>query len=136
MKHRSVDDRSSLSGIRKAIRADLANADADPSLCFDCLIAVTEACTNALTHSLSRNGESHPVVWWDVEDSVARFWIEDFSDERWSMSRHPSRSVESVTVDLDDSVGLDLMKDLMDEVVVNSVPQGTMVALTKNVLKV
>lgn len=135
MRHHPFNDKASLSGIRRAIRADLGGADADPSLSFDCLVAVTEACTNALMHGPAGSGGHSPVVSWMVDGAVATFCIEDFSAERWAMSRHPSRSVDSVKVDLGSDLGLSLMRDLMDEVVVDSVPQGTIVTLTKNLLR-
>ena len=48
MQTHPVGDKASLSGIRRRIRADLARAGVDPAKTFDCLVAVTEACANAL----------------------------------------------------------------------------------------
>jgi anti-sigma regulatory factor (Ser/Thr protein kinase) len=130
MDRRPINDKAGLSSIRQAIRAELNGVGADPSLSFDCLVAVTEACTNALLHGLSGDSRT-PVVSWEVNEDSATFWIEDFSAQRWAMSNHPSRSFDSLRTDLKRDLGIALMKDLMDEVVVDTIPRGTMVTLTK-----
>ena len=131
MKRRPISDKSSLSGIRRAIRADLSSVRADASLSFDCLVAVTEACTNALLHGRSTKDGHAPMLSWQVDEQGATFCVEDFSAEKWAMSNHPSRSFDSLRTGLNHDLGLELMQDLMDEVVVDNVPRGTTVTLTK-----
>lgn len=97
---------------------------------FDCLIAVTEAATNALVHG---RGEDAARVSWQIEDCTARFWVQDYSGQRWSKAAHPSRN------GLDDGgwdgrvggFGLELMEGLMDEVAIRNEPEGTTVELVK-----
>ena len=107
---------------------------ADPSLLFDCLVAVTEACTNALLHGRSRSRDEHPpLLAWSIDEGKARFHIEDYSTEGWSRSRHPSRT--SGVAQVEDlqagGLGLGIMRDLMDEVDIEASADGTKVYLAK-----
>ncbi|MDQ4059007.1 MAG: ATP-binding protein [Actinomycetota bacterium] len=129
---RPLADKASLSSIRKAIRADLAKAEADPSLAFDCLVAVTEACTNALLHGHHRTDDPPPEILWEVDGAAARFYIQDYSTQQWSKTSHPSRDA---VADLEERIGgygLDLMRGLMDEVDIQMGPEGTTVCLVKS----
>lgn len=124
-----VSDRLSISELRRALRGDFNALGMEPSLAFDCLVAVSEACTNALVHARPGDEESIPVVSWQIDREKARFCIEDFSPHQWSKAVHPSRSN-----DLDARVGgfgLELMRGLMDEVDIKVGLQGTRVELLK-----
>ena len=130
----SLRDKASVSDARRLIRADLQRVGADPSILFDCLVAVTEACTNALLHGRSRSQEElSPVLAWSIDEDKACFHIEDYSSEGWSRARHPSRG--SVTTQVEDlhvgGLGLGLMRDLMDEVDIEKGSDGTRVYLAK-----
>lgn len=132
-----LDDRGSLSRIRRSIRADLNAAGVDPAVAFDCLVAVTEACTNALVHGHGAGGGGVPEVTWDVEGTVARFRIRDYSTRGWSKAAHPSRDPGMDPVPpttFEDRVGgfgLELMQGLMDEVDISMRSDGTVVTMLK-----
>ena len=133
--HQTLTSRAALAAVRKAIRADLREARADPSLSFDCLVAVTEASTNALLHGTDHDDTPHPQVAWDVDELRAIFEIQDFSTEQWSRTMHPSRDIlDALTQESDVRVGgfgLSLMRELMDDVEIARGPLGTTVTLTK-----
>lgn len=106
----------------------------DPSLTFDCLVAVTEACTNALTHGHSGfQEEPWPLVHWEVGGSEARFFVKDYSTRQWSRTSHPSRDIDYLESGEDrvGGFGLELMRQLMDEVDISMGPEGTTVCLVK-----
>ena len=128
-----LDDKASVSEARKLIRAELQQAGADPSVLFDCLVAVTEACTNALLHGTAEADRAPPVLAWSIDAARARFHIEDYSTEGWSRSRHPSRSATATKVeDLQvGGLGLGIIDDLMDEVDIEVAAEGTRVYLVK-----
>jgi len=119
-----VASKANLSGIRKLIRADLNRHGIDPSHCFDCLVAVTEVCANALGRNQSDDNEA--CVWWEVAHDEARFYVEDFSGRESAIIRHPSRS----NGDLGDA-GTELIRNLMDEVKVAVGPNSTTIELVK-----
>ena len=123
-------DKASLSGVRKKIRADLSSAGADASLSFDCLVAVTEACTNALVHG-HRADDSPPEILWEIDGHSARFYIQDYSAQQWSKTSHPSRDAEARFEERIGGFGLDLMRGLMDEVDIQIGSHGTTVCLVK-----
>jgi anti-sigma regulatory factor (Ser/Thr protein kinase) len=131
---RPLADKASLSAIRKAIRADLSKAKADPSLAFDCLVAITEACTNALLHGHSVDDPA-PEILWEVDGAAARFYIQDYSTQQWSKTSHPSRDAEAELEQRIGGYGLDLMRGLMDEVDIQMGPEGTTVCLVKSLEK-
>ncbi|MGH2752046.1 MAG: ATP-binding protein [Actinomycetota bacterium] len=122
--------KASLSGVRKKIRADLTNVGADASLSFDCLVAVTEACTNALVHG-HRVEDPAPEILWEIDGSSARFYIQDYSTQEWSKTSHPSRDAQAELEERIGGFGLDLMRGLMDEVDIQMGPDGTTVCLVK-----
>ena len=113
----------------------MQHVGADGAALFDCLVAVTEACTNALLHGRPRQlDDPAPVLEWVIDESKACFRIEDYSMEGWSRARHPSRKADIARVeDLQvGGLGLDLMRDLMDEVDIRAGSVGTKVFLAKN----
>lgn len=128
-----LDDKASVSEARRLIRAELQEAGAEPSVLFDCLVAVTEACTNALIHGTTDASRAAPVLAWSIDASRARFHIEDYSTEGWSRARHPSRSATVTKVeDLQvGGLGLGMINDLMDEVDIEIAAEGTRVYLVK-----
>src|SRR3712207_975236 len=73
-------DKASLSKIRKLVRADLVKVGARPSVVFDCLVAVTEACTQALHGRGERVGEPSKITW-TIDRSRAEFCVEDYSKQ-------------------------------------------------------
>lgn len=124
-------DKASLSSIRRAIRSDMTRAGIDSSSSFDCLVAVTEACSNALIH-----GPGNPIaqISWEISDDRVRFLVQDYSLRDGARSDHPSRSLE-LEPSLEDrrigGFGMELMRNLMDEVEIKMGPTGTMVSLVK-----
>jgi len=126
----SLADEAGLATIRRSIRVDLDEAGADSSDLFDCLVAVTEACTNALLHG---RGEAAPRVSWEIQACTARFWVQDYSRQQWSKVAHPSRVLvpDAGTEDRIGGWGLDLIEGLMDEVDIRNEAHGTTVELAK-----
>lgn len=135
MQCQALSGKASLSGIRRLIRADLGAVDADESLAFDCLVAVTEACSNALVHGQGRSpGSAEPEISWDITKNQARFVIVDFSTEEWSRTVHPSWDSDEIPDDMSRRIGgfgIDIMKGLMDDVDIDLSSDGTTVTLTK-----
>jgi serine/threonine-protein kinase RsbW len=131
----NVTCKAELAEVRRDIRADLRGAHADASLSFDCLVAVTEACTNALLHGRGHDDSPHPAIAWEIDETRAVFTIEDFSTEQWSRAMHPSRdSIDVLSGDINERVGgfgLQLMREMMDDVAIQRGPTGTIVTLTK-----
>ena len=138
MQGRALSGKSSLSGIRRQIRADLNAVNADESLAFDCLVAVTEACSNALVHGQGRSpGSPPPEISWEISQNQARFVVEDFSTEEWSRTVHPSWDSDEIPDDMSRRIGgfgLDIMRGLMDDVDIDLSSRGTTVTLTKILL--
>lgn len=127
----SLSDESGLSSIRRWIRSDLGRAGVDSSALFDCLVAVTEACTNALLHG---RGQAAPRISWEVRECRARFLIQDYSGQRWSKAIHPSRGDLLPAPSAEERIGgfgLELMHRLMDEVAIRNEHEGTTVELVK-----
>ncbi len=124
-----LTDGRSLSGVRTAIRGDLTSAGADADVAFDCLVAVTEACSNALEYGRPRGDERAPEISWVVGSRGARFEIRDFSLKEWSRAVHPSRDRGEALRDR--GYGFELMHGLMDEVEIGVHRHGTVVILSK-----
>jgi anti-sigma regulatory factor (Ser/Thr protein kinase) len=130
-----VAEKADVSGLRRRVRAELSDCGAPPSESFDCLVALTEACTNALLHGHKNEESPPPKVSWKIDSQAARFFVTDFSNLRWSIAAHPSsRLVNLAESDVGPRIGgfgLDLMQRLMDEVEIAIEPQGTTVRLVK-----
>jgi anti-sigma regulatory factor (Ser/Thr protein kinase) len=135
MQGRALSGKSSLSGIRRQIRADLSAVGADESLAFDCLVAVTEACSNALVHGQARSpGSAAPEISWEITQNQARFVVIDFSTEEWSRTVHPSWDSDEIPDDMSRRIGgfgLDIMRGLMDDVDIDLSRDGTTVTMVK-----
>lgn len=130
---RSVADKASLSDLRRSIRSDLARAGVDPSCTFDCLVAVTEACTQVLLQNKPEAVEG-PAITWEIEAERVRFHIYERCTPTSSKASHPSgggrstfRGAEVVPSDL----AVTLMSGLMDNVVVRDGSGGRTTTLTK-----
>ena len=135
MECRALSGKASLSGIRRVIRAHLNAVGADESLAFDCLVAVTEACSNALVHGQARSpGSAPPEISWEITKNQARFVVVDFSTEEWSRTVHPSWDSDEIPDDMSRRIGgfgLEIMKGLMDDVDIEVERRGTRVTLIK-----
>lgn len=129
---RSVADKASLPGVRRSIRADLSRAGVDPSLAFDCLVALTEACTQVLLHSA---GMPHgPAITWEIDGECVRFQIHEPCTRTSSKASHPSgggRAIFSGPEVVPTDLPLACMNGLMDEVVVRDGSGGRTTTLTK-----
>jgi anti-sigma regulatory factor (Ser/Thr protein kinase) len=124
-----VSDKASLSEIRHSIRGDLTRFGVLEQQAFDCVVAVTEACTNALEYGASADEETRPpLVWWEIDPHAAVFQVEDHSARRWAMASHPSKGEDLLR---DRGRGFQVMRGLMDEVEVVGFDTGTAVRLTK-----
>jgi anti-sigma regulatory factor (Ser/Thr protein kinase) len=135
MQRQALSGKASLSGIRRLIRADLHSVNADDSLAFDCLVAITEACSNALVHGQARSpGSPPPEISWEITRNQARFVIVDFSTEEWCRTVHPSWDSDDLPGDMSRRVGgfgLEIMRGLMDDVDIELGSGGTRVTLVK-----
>jgi anti-sigma regulatory factor (Ser/Thr protein kinase) len=95
-------------------------------------VALTEACTQALSHADEDAG--HPQVSWEIDRSQALFYIRDYSSQEWSRATHPSAAFTRREDDLDqrlEDLGLQLMRGLMDDVRIDMGGSGTTVILVK-----
>ena len=125
-------DKASLSKIRKLVRADLVKVGARPSVVFDCLVAVTEACTQALHGRGEKVGEPSKISW-TIERQRANFCVEDFSKLATSDKPHPKRRLHEVIereTGLKD-LGEDVIQSLMDEVDIDETDVSRQVKMTK-----
>jgi serine/threonine-protein kinase RsbW len=113
--------------VRRSVGADLVVAGADDQARFDCLVAVTEACTNALVHG---HGEATPRVSWRIDGATARFCIEDYSEHRWA---EPPGGNGDTAETRTGGFGLQLMRRLMDRVDISIEAHGTTVELAKRI---
>lgn len=110
-------DKASLSKIRKLVRADLVKVGARPSIVFDCLVAVTEACTQALHGRGEKAGEPSKISW-AINRQRADFCIEDFSKLATTDRPHPKRRLHEILEQETGLTGLgeDVITSLMDHV--------------------
>lgn len=127
-------DKASLSKIRKLIRTDLVKAGARPSAVFDCLVAVTEACSFALQGRGEKTGDPLKVSW-TVHRGRAEFCVEDFSRKAEPPEGVPRRRFHEV---LEEETGLrglgeDVIRSLMDEVNVEDKPNVKTTTMVKHV---
>jgi serine/threonine-protein kinase RsbW len=135
MRRRPLVDKASVSEVRKRLRDELDSSGADPDLAFDCLVALTEACSNAYLHGHSEETvDRPPLVEWDIDRHRAIFIVRDFSNHGWERTSYPSIPVDAETTAPETRVGglgLKLMTDLMDDVDIERTASGTTVKLTK-----
>jgi GAF domain-containing protein/anti-sigma regulatory factor (Ser/Thr protein kinase) len=107
----------SLATMRRALRSWLLAAGADEDLTYDALVAVGEAAANAVEHAYGPDDREFAVAAeMDGEDAV--FTVSDRG--RWRGSRGSNRGR-----------GLTLMRELMDDVRVDSGDEGTVVTLRR-----
>lgn len=130
--HTLVDKRS-LSEVRKQIRAELNEVGAHAAEAFDCLVAVSEACTNAIVHGHDAAGGRDPEIAWEIGPETASFEVRDFSGRGAAIEAHPSAdgSKKPESDERDGGYGLDVMRQLMDEVEIEIDPGGTTVSMVK-----
>ena len=122
---------SELEAVRDSLRMELSGVGAGSTDVFDCLVAVTEACSNALRHG---GGESLPLLRWTIGARRARFSVQDFSGVRRPPSartRRPGAGPGQVEEERIGGFGVRLMKSLMDEVDIRRLDEGTTVSLVK-----
>lgn len=127
-----VADKASLSDLRRRIRADLAGGGIDPAITFDCLVAVTEACTAALAGCIE--GADDPDIYWELQPGRICFTVSHTCTAWRSKASHPSRAArgDADTRDVvDEHLPATLIESLMDEVRVQDGPTGRIVTLTK-----
>jgi anti-sigma regulatory factor (Ser/Thr protein kinase) len=125
-------DKASLSKIRKLVRADLVKVGAEPSVIFDCMIAVTEACARALHGRNDRAGEPSKITW-VVSRDRAEFCVEDFSPLIQTKGPHPKRRIHEVIEEETGIKGLgeSVIRKLMDDVELAETEVSRSMKLTK-----
>lgn len=119
-------DKPDLSRIRKQIRFELNSVGAPAGPAFDCLVAVTEAATNALLHGVGEDAQP-PEISWKIDPGRARFLIRDYSGKEGA---EPPSS-ENEDHPRDGGYGLAMMRRLMDAVDIRFSPDGTTVSMEK-----
>lgn len=125
----TLANEASLSSIRRLIRSELKEMGAPPSQAFDCLVAVTEACTNALQHGRNDPSSPDPRITWEIDSALARFQIQDYSNQQGA---EPSTAeLEKEPPPRDGGYGLQMMRQLMDEVAIDFTSRGTTVSMSK-----
>jgi anti-sigma regulatory factor (Ser/Thr protein kinase) len=107
----------SLAAMRRSLRSWLLGAGADEDLAYDIIVAVGEAAANAVEHAYGPVDDEFDVVA-DRDGDDAVFTIVDSG--RWRASRGSNRGR-----------GLALMRELMDDVQVESADGGTAVTLRR-----
>lgn len=124
-------DKASLSKIRKLVKADLVKVGARPSVVFDCLVAVTEACAQALHGRGQRPGEPSKITW-TIQRDRAEFCVEDYSKITLT-EPHPKRRLHEVIEHETGLTGLgtDVMRKLMDDVEIEETKVSRSVKMTK-----
>ena len=134
MVHQPIPSKASVGEVRHAVRDHLDDLNVDPGVAFDCLVAVTEACTNALVHGQRSGAATTPRISWRMDPSGAQFLVEDFTQRGWSLAgRSPAvESGESPVAGRVGGFGLHLMADLMDEVNLSIGAAGTRVTMIKH----
>ena len=125
----TLANKASLSSVRRLIRSELNKMGAPPAQAFDCLVAVTEACTNALLHGRSDPDCPPPKIKWEIERATARFEIRDYSNEKGA-EPNPA-DLAKVPPPRDGGYGLQMMRQLMDEVDIDFSSRGTTVSMSK-----
>ena len=125
-------DKASLSKILKLVRTELVKVGARPSEVFDCLVAVTEACTQALHGRGEKVGEPSKISW-TIRRGSAEFCIEDFSKLTQSPGPHPKRRIHEIIEQETGMSGLgeDVIDNLMDRVEIEETDACRSVKMTK-----
>ena len=125
-------DKASLSKIRKLVRTDLVKVGARPAEVFDCLVAVTEACTQALNGRGDKLGEPSKISW-TIDRGHAEFCIEDFSKLTQSPGPHPKRRIHEIIEQETglSGIGEDVIDNLMDRVEVEETDSWRSVKMMK-----
>ncbi|HET7481820.1 MAG TPA: ATP-binding protein [Actinomycetota bacterium] len=127
-----LSDKASLSKIRKLVGIDLAQAGADSDVVFECLVAVTEACSRALRARSDRRGKPARLTW-KIERGMAEFCIEDYSALAGSAGEHPKRRIHEVVAaesGLED-LSTTVIGELMDDVEVDEDGRARKITMTK-----
>lgn len=136
MKSRPLVDKASVSEVRERLRDELEGSGVDPSVAFDCLVALTEASSNAYMHGHSaETTDRPPLVGWEITRGAVRLVVRDFSNHGWEYTSYPSVPVDAEMTAPETRVGglgLMLMTDLMDDVNIDRTANGTTVTLTKS----
>ena len=122
-------DEASLSKIRKLVRADLVKVGTRPSAVFDCLVALTEACTDALNRSPGQT--SPPKITWVIDRNRAEICVEAFSPEGSAGGRTHSSLRQILEDEGFGGLGDDVVESLMDEVEVNDTDVAHSVRMVK-----
>jgi anti-sigma regulatory factor (Ser/Thr protein kinase) len=120
-------DVSELAPLRRSLRRWLDANGADEQLVTDLLIAVGEACTNAMEHAYGLSPERTFSI--SAHRSGPTFEVVVTDDGDW---RPPAPS----TPDGHRGRGLMIMRGLMDDVVITQGDRGTTVRMTKEVTRV
>ena len=125
-----------MSEVRKRLRTELQNSGADETVAFECLVAMTEACSNAFMHGHSEaTVDRPPLAEWTITPDAVMLIIRDFSSHGWDATSYPSVPFDAEMTGAEDRVGglgLTLMSELMDEVDIDRGPYGTTVTLTRS----
>ena len=115
---------------RAAVRTAATAAGLHRDRIDDLLVAVSEACTNAMEAQL-RAGTSAPIdVTWTVEDSIFEVQISDHGDG-FEPAALPARPpvTDPRHLDVERGWGIQLMRQLVDELVFDVTGQGMCVRL-------
>lgn len=126
----SLVDKASVSEARQLVRSQLSGLGVEPSVSFECVLAMTEACANALIHGGDDDAPA-PELSWVIDERAASFSIRDYSNQTW----RPPEPTSDRSHDLDNlqpgGLGIEIMRDLMDEVNIERSHPGTEVSMTK-----
>jgi anti-sigma regulatory factor (Ser/Thr protein kinase) len=136
MKRAALVDKASVSEVRKRLRTELDDSGADQAVAFECLVAATEACSNAFMHGYTDETPARPpVVEWDITPGKVLLVIRDFSSHGWEATSYPSVPIDAEMPGVEERVGglgLRLMSQLMDEVDIDRTEAGTTVTLSRS----
>ena len=115
---------------------DLADAGADPSVVFDCLVALTEACAIAL-HSRSERVGKPSRFTWNIDRGQVEFCIEDFGPMTKGEGDHPKRRIHEVVEAESGMSGLceGVIERLMDEVEIGEDEDSRTTTMRKKLTK-
>jgi serine/threonine-protein kinase RsbW len=130
-------DKADLARVREMVREAAQDVGGEAEAILDCLVSVTEACTNALVHGRRSDDVLDPVLTWEINRRVARFVVQDYgaqpeSGGGWARARPWAKTEVSDPSPRSGGFGLGLMRSLMDEVDITSDPNGTTVVLVKH----